>query len=448
MRAGQYGFPLLGYSSNSRSDTQHQGNMSKYQPLAGHLSNLKEDQVRMTFGEIERLAKLTLPKTAYKHQAWWANSRTRDSHGWAHLWLQAGWESCNLNLERKTIEFRRAGSSAGGEATIASLYPTKLEHLMDLLVAAGTDVTAWAYRSDGSLVEKPKANPDYCYDWSFGTEEEGFVLCLWCDLMDESGGAITYNENVQDLARDLERAARNPKLPSEKKSRVIQQARRARAFDDALDFSYRKGRPLRVILNAGDIRSREEITEKASRVALRRLDPLAWYVHRYARDTGGCVVIRGRAPDTEVTPAEDMPSDGSPGVDDARRLAQVKIRRGQAEFRQTLLAAYSRRCAVTGSAINDLLEAAHIVPHSEETNYRMSNGLLLRADIHTLYDVYLLSVDERMRVHVSKTLKGSEYWVLHGQILKVLPDSMRDLPASVSLSSRHARFVAAENKRV
>ena len=78
---------------------------SKYLPLAEFLAGLKQDHIRLSFGEIERLAKLTLPRTAYTHGAWWANSRTRDSHGWAHLWLQAGWESCNLDLKSKTIEF-------------------------------------------------------------------------------------------------------------------------------------------------------------------------------------------------------------------------------------------------------------------------------------------------------------------------------------------------------
>lgn len=76
---------------------------------------------------------------------------------------------------------------------------------------------------------------------TFG-EIEGYALCLWCDLMDESTSRISYDENVQELARDLEREARNPRLSSDRKSRVIQQARRARAFDDALDFSYRKAR--------------------------------------------------------------------------------------------------------------------------------------------------------------------------------------------------------------
>lgn len=421
--------------------------MSKYLPLAHYLAGLKQDHIRLSFGEIEQLAKLTLPRTAYTNGAWWANSRTRDSHGWAHLWLRAGWESCNLDIKRRTIEFRRAGTDTS-TASIASLYPSELEHLMDLLVQAGIDVSAWSYRADGSVVEKPKANPDYCYDWSFGSEGEGFVLCLWCDLMDEGSGRITYSENVQELARDLERAARDSKQSSDRKSRVIQQARRARAFDDALDLSYRKGLPLRAILNAGDIRSRDEIAEKASKVALRRLDPESWFVHRYARDTGECLVVRGIRPDAAPTPGSPSNGKDAPGADDARRLAEVKVRRGQAEFRMSLLAAYGRRCAVTGSAVADLLEAAHIVPHSEETNYRVTNGLLLRADIHTLYDVQLLSVDGRCKIHLSKMLKGSEYWNLNGTSLPVLPDSFLAQPSPTNLESRHVRFLAAEAQRI
>lgn len=421
--------------------------MSKYQPLADYLAGLRQDHVRLTFGDIERLAKITLPRAAYTHGAWWANSRTRDSHGWAHLWLRAGWESCNLDLERRTIDFRRAGNDAA-TASIASLYPNELEHLMDLLVQAGIDVSAWSYRADGSVVEKPKANPDYCYDWSFGSEEEGFVLCLWCDLMEDNSGRITYTENVQELARDLERAARDLRQSPDKKSRVIQQARRARAFDSALDFSYRRGMPLRAILNAGEIRSRDDITEKASEVALRRLDPESWFVHRYDRETGKCLVVRGICPDSEPTSNNSSDAGDAPGADDARRLAEVRVRRGQAEFRLSLLAAYGRRCAVTGSAVADLLEAAHIVPHSEEINYRVTNGLLLRADIHTLYDVQLLSIDARCSIHVSRVLKDSEYWKHNGKSLTVLPNSFLAQPSPTNLESRHVRFLATESQRV
>jgi hypothetical protein len=321
---------------------------------------------------------------------------------------------------------------------------------MDLLTAADIDVTAWSFRSDGSEVDTPKANPDYCYDWSFGTEDEGFVLCIWCDLLDESLRAISYRENIQELARELERTSHDRGIEQTSRSRAQQQARRARAFDDALDLSFRKARPIKVILTAGDRRSRDEIVEKASKVALRSLDTESWYLHRYSRDTGECLLVRSIAPDTVPPSASDefAEDDNSPGADDDRRLREVAVRRGQGEFRANLLAAYSRRCAVTGSPVAELLEAAHIIPHAEGRNYRMTNGLLLRADIHTLFDLYLLSIDERCIVHVSKALLGTDYWTFHNKSLKKMPDSLRDQPHSASLQSRHGRFLERERDRL
>lgn len=121
---------------------------------------------------------------------------------------------------------------------------------------------------------------------------------------------------------------------------------------------------------------------------------------------------------------------------------------GRESFVPAPLAAYSRRCAVTGSAVAELLEAAHIIPHAEGRNYRVTNGLLLRADVHTLFDLYLLSIDERCMVHVSRTLFGTDYWAFHNKSLKKLPDSFRDQPHSVSLESRHGRFLERERGRL
>lgn len=80
-------------------------------------------------------------------------------------------------------------------------------------------------------------------------------------------------------------------------------------------------------------------------------------------------------------------------VTDEPILRAIKSRRGQASFRNALLQAYSQTCFITGCKTEHVLEAAHIVPHGDETNYCVFNGLLLRADIHTLFDLELLSID-------------------------------------------------------
>jgi hypothetical protein len=81
-------------------------------------------------------------------------------------------------------------------------------------------------------------------------------------------------------------------------------------------------------------------------------------------------------------------------LEDARRriLAAIVLRQGQWGFRERLLAAYQRACAVTGCDVVEALEAAHIIAYlGPKTNY-VTNGLLLRADIHTLFDLGLIAV--------------------------------------------------------
>lgn len=89
----------------------------------------------------------------------------------------------------------------------------------------------------------------------------------------------------------------------------------------------------------------------------------------------------------------------------------------------------------------DLLEAAHIRPHAEEPNYSMTNGLLLRADIHTLFDVGLLAVDSRYRIQVAPALLFSEYKMYHNQHLRH-PEFPSNMPDTDALERRYKEFRA------
>jgi hypothetical protein len=162
------------------------------------------------------------------------------------------------------------------------------------------------------------------------------------------------------------------------------------------------------------------------------------FVHRYDEVTGDVLLVRGIKPkgvvgDIEADETEDISS-----PDDVQ-LRAIKIRRGQAKFREGLLAAYGRTCAITGCKIVDLLEAAHIHPHSDEPNYSITNGLLLRADIHTLFDLNLLAVDTRLRVTLSPTLLNSEYRNYDNRELKH-PQYPSEMPNSESLERRYRKF--------
>lgn len=90
-------------------------------------------------------------------------------------------------------------------------------------------------------------------------------------------------------------------------------------------------------------------------------------------------------------------------VEDGRRRIEqlVVIRQGQTAFRRRLLEAYGRKCAMTGCEIEDILEAAHISPYKGKQTDDVTNGLLLRADIHTLFDRGLIKVDRNYLVTAS-----------------------------------------------
>lgn len=87
---------------------------------------------------------------------------------------------------------------------------------------------------------------------------------------------------------------------------------------------------------------------------------------------------------------------------DIRVWREVLARQGQPDFRKSLLKIYDQSCCVTNCKVVELLEAAHINPHSEGGDYSLQNGLILRSDIHTLFDQYLLAFDEYDRIVVSK----------------------------------------------
>jgi len=84
----------------------------------------------------------------------------------------------------------------------------------------------------------------------------------------------------------------------------------------------------------------------------------------------------------------------------------VPQRLGQRSFQAVVLDAYRQRCAVTGDKIRPVLQAAHIRPLSNGGEHRLDNGLLLRSDVHTLFDQGYLAVDPKFRLVVSPRLRS------------------------------------------
>ncbi len=108
-------------------------------------------------------------------------------------------------------------------------------------------------------------------------------------------------------------------------------------------------------------------------------------------------------------------------------------RRGHPVFRQTLLDAYEWRCAITNFSAPDALEAAYIVPYRGRFTHHASNGLLLRTDVHTLFDLGKLAIDTAsMTVVLADDLMDSSYRLLAGRLLR-LPREESQRPSTDAL---------------
>jgi len=132
---------------------------------------------------------------------------------------------------------------------------------------------------------------------------------------------------------------------------------------------------------------------------------------------------------------------------DARERTNREIvqRQGQSIFRSKLLKAYGGQCAITDCDAEAALEAAHIIPYlGTETNH-VTNGLLLRADIHTLFDLYLISIDPNTRkVVVFSNLLNTCYKELNGKSLK-FPQDHAASPSHQALARHYATFLIKGN---
>jgi HNH endonuclease len=97
----------------------------------------------------------------------------------------------------------------------------------------------------------------------------------------------------------------------------------------------------------------------------------------------------------------------------------IKPRLGQGAFRIAVTDAYRRMCAVSGGKVLPALDAAHIKPYALGGEHELRNGILLRRDIHSVFDAGYVTIDEQYRFVVSERVKtefnnGEEYRRLHG----------------------------------
>jgi hypothetical protein len=120
-------------------------------------------------------------------------------------------------------------------------------------------------------------------------------------------------------------------------------------------------------------------------------------------------------------------------------IRAIKQRRGQPEFRRKLISAYQGCCSFTGSNATEALEAAHIIPVVDDGDNEVNNGILLRADVHTLFDLGMVTVNpESMRIELSEILRDTDYAYLHHKKM-VLPGEEFQHPLSLYLTMHYSK---------
>jgi putative restriction endonuclease len=122
----------------------------------------------------------------------------------------------------------------------------------------------------------------------------------------------------------------------------------------------------------------------------------------------------------------------------------IQPRLGQGVFRLAVTDAYGRACAVTNEHSLPALEAAHIKPYAEGGEHEVRNGLLLRSDLHRLFDRGYVTVTPERRLEVSPLLKehfsnGKSYYPMHGG--KVLVPKKPERRPDVELLRWHNEHV-------
>jgi WD40 repeat protein len=130
-------------------------------------------------------------------------------------------------------------------------------------------------------------------------------------------------------------------------------------------------------------------------------------------------------------------------LEDAKRqiIRSIVQRQGQAEFRRKLLNSYGNRCPITDCDVDSAIEAAHISPYEGTGTNHPTNGLPLRADIHTLFDLHLLSIQpDTYDVVIAPELTGTCYQNLASRKL-TLPQDEKAAPSQKALNKHHETFI-------
>jgi putative restriction endonuclease len=140
---------------------------------------------------------------------------------------------------------------------------------------------------------------------------------------------------------------------------------------------------------------------------------------------------------TAALPSRDISQDSDP-IPRYGEPILVTPRLGQGAFRVLVTDVYHRRCAITGEKTLPALDAAHIRPYADGGEHAARNGLLLRRDVHSLFDAGYVTVTPELHFEVSGRIReefenGRHYYALHGHKIE-RPDQEKFWPDKAALT--------------
>jgi hypothetical protein len=205
-----------------------------------------------------------------------------------------------------------------------------------------------------------------------------------------------------------------------------------------------------------DSQTQEKLTFQIFQTAIERLNTTSGYIHKtgmydrvafestivwllpmldWDNDLKNIIVIENIVEEPESIYITEAANDS-----DFRLIErQIRLRRGQNKLRENLFKLYNQQCCISQYNTREVLHACHIMPHTLEGNNSSTNALLLRADIHDLFDSNLLGIHpETLAVNLKSDLLNSKYQHLQG--VQLLKRTDGKLPDKRSLIQRWKSF--------
>ena len=272
------------------------------------------------------------------------------------------------------------------ETTLESIRPVQRNRVMDLVDQAGIDVSAWRVKKGGGSVKNPRANPQFCYEWSFGGDGEPMALCVWHKdiYIDSAREQIYCDGNLRDFASKLEQRESDPTASGTVKSRARSQSQRARKFDEQIKQAFIMGSPIRAIILSGKHSEKTSAGDSTSKVSFRQLDTSPWHVQSYSVQSGKFRLVRGSSLNRPVKFFDQFAAeDGAPRQE---TLTSSFIRKP--EVRSAVLKRAGGVCEYCGTIGFSManggiyLETHHVIPLSEHGADHPSNVVAICADDH------------------------------------------------------------------